>query len=181
MLPPLNAKSAGGQGIPAIAARLEQVKYHDAGNDPITTRLLTAVRPTPLASAIFLRPMASANCSGVMLMQTLYPHIVEQRKATISGLQYSAHQAIRYDMADTEFSHIGARLASVRTGFSDLSQKAWAERHTFRDTQWNNWEKGTRRIPVEAAEKLCEIYGLTLDFIYRGRRDGLSETASKTV
>lgn len=79
----------------------------------------------------------------------------------------------------TEYEDIGARLASIRTTFSDLSQKAWAEKHGFGLTQWNNWEKGTRRIPVEAAEKLSDLYGMTLDAIYRGRLDGLSENARK--
>lgn len=81
----------------------------------------------------------------------------------------------------TEYAEIGARLAAIRAAFSDLSQKAWAERNGFEATQWNNWERGTSRIPVENAERLCERYGLTLDFIYRGRRDGLAETASKAL
>jgi transcriptional regulator with XRE-family HTH domain len=76
---------------------------------------------------------------------------------------------------------IGARLRAVRLGFSELNQKEWAGRHGFSETQYNNWETGTRRIPVECAEKLCNTYGLTLDFIYRGRRDGLSETARNVV
>lgn len=80
-----------------------------------------------------------------------------------------------------EYDDIGKRLTLVRQGFSDLSQKAWAEKHGFEPTQWNNWERGRRRIPVENAERLCELYGLTLDFLYRGRRDGLSETASKVL
>ena len=79
----------------------------------------------------------------------------------------------------TEYEDIGVRLASIRATFSDLSQKAWAEKHGFGLTQWNNWEKGTRRIPVEAAEKLSDLYGMTLDAIYRGRLDGLSENARK--
>ena len=79
------------------------------------------------------------------------------------------------------YPEIGQRIASIRRGFSDLSQKAWAEKHGFAPTQYNNWEKGTRRIPVEAAERLCEAYGVTLDFVYRGRRDGLSEIASKVL
>ena len=93
----------------------------------------------------------------------------------------------RYNhMSDTpkgppEFEAIGARLASVRKAFSDFDQRAWAEKHAFGHTQWNNWEKGTRRIPVESAEKLCTLYGLTMDFVYRGRRDGLSDTASKKL
>ena len=80
-----------------------------------------------------------------------------------------------------QFADIGRRLASIRQGFSDLSQKAWAEAHNFSVTQYNNWERGIRRIPVDDAERLCSTYGVSLDFIYRGRRDGLSERASKVV
>jgi transcriptional regulator with XRE-family HTH domain len=84
-------------------------------------------------------------------------------------------------MSESQFSSIAARLTAIRSGFSDLNQRAWAERHGFQNTQWNNWEAGLRRIPVESAERLCDAYGVTLDFIYRGRRDGLSETASKVL
>ena len=80
-----------------------------------------------------------------------------------------------------DYSVIGARLTAVREGFSDLSQKAWAEKHSFSTTQYNNWEKGTRRISVDAAERLARDYGLTLDYIFLGRRDGLSEKASKAL
>lgn len=78
-----------------------------------------------------------------------------------------------------DFPEIAARLVKIREGFSDLNQKDWAAKHGFSHTQVNNWEKGVRRIPVDAAEKLCDIYGLTLDAIYRGRLDGLSEKALK--
>ena len=80
-----------------------------------------------------------------------------------------------------EYAAIGARLATVRTGFSDLTQKEWASKHGFNETQWNNWEKGARRIPVESAERLCHLYGLTLDFVYLGKRAGLAEIASKVL
>ena len=84
-------------------------------------------------------------------------------------------------MTETAYNAIGQRLEALRRGASELSQKAWAERHGFGPTRYNNWAKGNQRIPVEAAEKLCDSYGLTLDFIYRGRRDGLSENALKLV
>lgn len=85
-------------------------------------------------------------------------------------------------MIDTQtYVDIGHRLAAIRAAFGGLNQKAFAARHRFNGTQYNNWETGARRIPVEAAEKLCEAYGLTLDFVYRGRRDGLSESASKVL
>lgn len=87
-----------------------------------------------------------------------------------------------YGMAnEPDYTQIGERLVAIRQGFSALSQKDWAEKHGFNRTQLNNWEKGARRIPVDDAEKLCATYGLTLDWIYRGRRDGLSDTASKVL
>lgn len=38
---------------------------------------------------------------------------------------------------------------------------------------WNNYETGDRRINVDTAILLCERFGVTLDWIYRGRIAGL--------
>lgn len=81
----------------------------------------------------------------------------------------------------TPYLEIGQRLEAIREAFSDLSQKDWAERHAFGASTYNNWAKGIRRIPVENAERLCDLYGLDLDFVYRGKRDGLSENARKVL
>lgn len=75
----------------------------------------------------------------------------------------------------TQYYQIGQRLAAIRIAESTMSQKEWAEKHSFGATQYNNWEKGTRRITVDEAERLCLLYGLTLDFIYRGILSGISE------
>lgn len=116
-------------------------------------------------------------------MKTAYPHFVEQCKTTIGGLQNRPQIVNNYAMMAelAQYLEIGGRLAAVRLAFSDLKQNMWAEKHGFNPTQWNNWEKGARRIPVENAERLCALYGLTLDFIYLGRRDGLSESAAKAL
>lgn len=116
-------------------------------------------------------------------MDARYPHYVDKRKITFCGLRKLPQFVNSRDMSQdaTQYQEIGERLAAVRTAFSDLSQKAWAEKHGFSPTQYNNWEKGVRRIPVDESERLCNVYGLTLDFIYRGRRDGLSDTALKIL
>lgn len=80
-----------------------------------------------------------------------------------------------------DYRQIGERLRAVREGFSDLNQKAWAEKNGFNPTQYNNWEKGIRRISVDAAIELADLYGLDLDFIFRGKRSGLDEKASKVL
>ena len=80
-----------------------------------------------------------------------------------------------------DYAHIGERLRAVRTGFTDLLQAEFADRHGFNEDQYGSWERGSRRVTVEAAEKISDVYGLSLDWIYRGRRDGLSEKVSKIV
>lgn len=160
----------------------------DGGNFPRTTALLTAVGPNPTAAAMFLRPMASANSDAVVMAHD-YPQFVEECNATIGGLKKSSRplnyptsvRGIEMVENTNTYSDIGNRLYKIRTAFSDLNQKEWADKHVFQATQWNNWELGSRRIPIERAEKLCALYGLTLDFIYLGRRDGLSEKASKLL
>lgn len=79
------------------------------------------------------------------------------------------------------YMEIGARLRAVRTGFTDLTQAEFAKRHGFQKTQYNAWETGQNRITVDCAERLAASYGLTLDWIYLGRRDGLADRASKVL
>ena len=115
-------------------------------------------------------------------MQAMYPQKVESFKCAIGGLPPALWHAKSGPMSqDAQYLHIGERLKAVRLAFSGLPQNQWAEKHNFNLTQWNNWEKGARRIPVECAERLRYLYGLTLDCIYLGRRDGLSERASKVL
>lgn len=86
-------------------------------------------------------------------------------------------------MSEVEPQHkeIGDRLECIRKAFSDLKKKAFAESQGWNDTQYYNWVKGDRRIPVEAAEKLADRYELNLDFIYRGRVGNLSEIVLKKL
>lgn len=130
---------------------------------------------------MFLRPRASAR-SDAVVMSALYPRNVDFSKSTIGGLPLISQFVNHQGMSDTApFVEIGQRLEAIRQAFSDLSQKDWAERHSFSASTYNNWVKGIRRIPVENAERLCDLYGLDLDFIYRGKRDGLSENSRKVL
>lgn len=114
-------------------------------------------------------------------MTAVYPHNVDQRNTTIGGSPLAALWIYTEGMKNDAFPYrdIGERLSRIRNGFSEMSQREWAEKHGFSPTRYNNWEKGTRRIPVDEAERLCNLYGLTLDAVYRGRLDGLSENARK--
>ena len=39
--------------------------------------------------------------------------------------------------------------------------------------RWSQYESGERRITLEASMVLCDKYGVTLDWIYRGDESGL--------
>lgn len=118
-----------------------------------------------------------------MIMALQYPQMVEPVKPTFRGLHAHSQNGYFTPMGSEAYQYvdIGARLKAIRAAFSVLGQREWADRNGFNFSQYNNWERGERRIPVESAEKLCETYGLTLDFIYRGRRDGLSERAANSL
>lgn len=83
--------------------------------------------------------------------------------------------------SNPEYAEIGDRLRRVREAFSDLNQRQWAEKHGFPVTRYNNWEKGVRRITLDDASRLADLYGLDLDFIYRGKLDGLSDSARNSL
>ncbi|WP_085849227.1 helix-turn-helix domain-containing protein [Pacificibacter marinus] len=112
-------------------------------------------------------------------MHNTYPLIVDQINTTIGGLpknsQFVNFKAMSDTNAQPQYSEIGRRLAAIRQAESQMSQKEWAEKHSFGVTQYNNWEKGVRRIAVDEAERLCNLYGLSLDFIYRGNISGVSD------
>lgn len=80
-----------------------------------------------------------------------------------------------------QYRPIGVRLEAIRQAESNMSQKEWAEKHGFGVTQYNNWEKGVRRINVDEAERLCSLYEVSLDFIYRGKLSGVSENIKKLL
>lgn len=83
---------------------------------------------------------------------------------------------------EPEHAAIGARLKALREAFaSEMTQSEWAARHGFGVSQYNNWEIGLRRVPIEAASALADRYGLDLDWIYRGKVSGLDENARKAL
>jgi len=127
------------------------------GNFPAVTALLTAAALTPIVSAMARRLTAKNDA------------LLESAEGRHS----------RCMTVDRPYAEIGARLEALRIAMGETNQRAWADHNGFSPTRYNNWAKGRQRISVESAEILCDRYGLTLDAIYRGRLDGLSENMRK--
>ena len=62
---------------------------------------------------------------------------------------------------------IGKRLKRLRKALGK-TQAEMAELVGISKRAWGLIEKGARRINVGAALRLCDLYGLSLDWIYRG-------------
>ncbi|PWE32759.1 hypothetical protein DDZ14_08410 [Maritimibacter sp. 55A14] len=71
------------------------------------------------------------------------------------------------DEAKYPYWRIGQRLQALRetTGMSKTKYAAFCG---YNYTRYINWESGHRRMLPDEAEVLCDKFGVTLDFIYRG-------------
>jgi transcriptional regulator with XRE-family HTH domain len=67
---------------------------------------------------------------------------------------------------------VGERLALVRRVYG-LQQQEFAERATINASAYNQYERGKRLISISHAHRLCDVYALNLDWIYRGDPTGL--------
>ena len=67
---------------------------------------------------------------------------------------------------------IGARLRHTREALG-LNQREFALRVDLKENRYNQYETGVRPLTIEAALGICEQYGVTLDWLYRGDRSTL--------
>lgn len=67
---------------------------------------------------------------------------------------------------------IGERLALTRRAIG-LAQNDFAAGGGLAGNTYNQYESGKNRPNLDAAIKLCDAYGLTLDWIYLGDPSGL--------
>jgi transcriptional regulator with XRE-family HTH domain len=76
---------------------------------------------------------------------------------------------------------VGKRLILTRRALGFEKQKEFAERAGIAASAYNQWETGTKFPGVRSALLLCNEYGLTLDWIYRGDPSGLPYHVAKLL
>lgn len=69
---------------------------------------------------------------------------------------------------------VGQRLDWLRQ-FLNLSWTTFAAGIDVSSQKMSNWKRGDNGLPVSNAVQICEVYGVSLDFIYRGRADLLPQ------
>lgn len=68
---------------------------------------------------------------------------------------------------------VGNRLKVLRLMLG-LTKAEMADANGFDRTNYGRFEAGARGLPREVAFHLAERYGITMDWLYRGRWEGLS-------
>ena len=67
---------------------------------------------------------------------------------------------------------IAARLRATREAFG-LGQNEFARRAGIASNTYNQYEQAKNLPRLDFANQLCDTYGITLDWIYRGDTAGL--------
>jgi len=67
---------------------------------------------------------------------------------------------------------VGRRLRRTRLSLG-LDQQEFGTRAGLSQPQYNQFENGKRILTLSSALRLCDEYGLTLDWLYRGDPSGL--------
>jgi transcriptional regulator with XRE-family HTH domain len=70
---------------------------------------------------------------------------------------------------------IGARIARIRE-ITGATQTAFAKGVGASQGTLSAWESGKRPPGLKAGHQLCDVYGVTLDYIFRGDISGLSQS-----
>lgn len=75
---------------------------------------------------------------------------------------------------------IGLRLLVIRK-LSGMSQKEFARSVGATQSACGGWEKGLRPPGLKIGQALCDVYQLTLDYIYRGDAGGLPVRVEQAI
>ena len=67
---------------------------------------------------------------------------------------------------------VATRLRATREAFG-LGQNEFARRAGIASNTYNQYEQAKNLIRLDFANQICDTYGVTLDWIYRGDPSGL--------
>lgn len=107
-----------------------------------------------------------------------YSRFVNMSSVHETGIAPDAESAIIHGMQSPRI--IAARLAQTREALG-LKAADLCRQTGIAPNAWSQFESGERPITIKNAVKLCETYGLTLDWIYRGDAAGLPQRVFQQI
>jgi len=146
-------------------ASVNSTKY-SAGNSRRALQLLTADVPTPASVATAPGPPNASITSSTEFSMLLH----SSRTVNMSSVHASAVEScpivvFNLGMAES-LKSLGNRLKITRQAL-DLSAAELCRQIACKPNRWSQYESGERKITVEVANRLCDEFGLSLDWIYR--------------
>lgn len=128
--------------------------------------------PMPVISETGFKPPSAAKISSTVLsMGGNYPRSVE----VVNGHALEIDSALANDHSVSvtiTAERTATRLLMLREHLG-ITQAEFARSVAISPTRMNNFETGFRRLTLDVASKICDRYGVTLDWLYRGDPSGL--------
>lgn len=162
----LKPKTLGSASIPkARSASVISMKL-SGGISPRTRQLTTAEAVTVATAAVLVGPPnASITASTELSMLIDSSRNVKMSSLHATGVDFTVCELPKWPMAESNKS-LAKRLKSTREAL-DLKPADVCKILKVGANAWSQYESGERRITLRVAIKLCEAYGLTLDWVYR--------------
>lgn len=164
---PLKPKTDGSGALLYRASASENVKKFSDGMAPRAFQLLTADMPTPASdAAAAVPPKASMTASTELSMESEYSHFVIMSSVHDLAIDCCPIVGLKKPMAESTKT-IAGRLVRTREALK-VSAAELCRKIDCKPNRWSQYETGERPITLAIANRLCDEYGLTLDWIYRG-------------
>lgn len=162
----LKPKAEGSASLPSFVISLESFKKCRAGMALLAFQLSTAVTPTPAKTAVAaVPPKASTMSSTELSIPDQYSRSVNL--STVHDMAVDCFPSLRFKISMRESAKtIGDRLAATRIAIG-VKAADLCKRIKCKPNRWSQYESGERKITLTIADRLCDEYGLTLDWIYR--------------
>lgn len=84
------------------------------------------------------------------------------------------------DIPSDALTHAALRLRAARTALGKTQREACRAAGVEPNT-WNQWERARYLPDVLAMSRFSDLYGITLDWVYRGRADTMSPDRAEKI
>ncbi len=175
--PVLNPNTVGSTSSGRRAS--QNVKKWSEGIEPRLRQLLTADGLTPASEADFRGPPAALiTPSTDLIMPDNNSQSVKMSSVHNTAIENARCRVPNGSMGDDP-SNIANRLRRLVTALE--LEPADIEIFCPSKSRWSQYWRADRVITREIAEHLCDKYGATLDWIYRGNPGGMSPDLLKNI
>lgn len=163
----LNPKTDGETCLPLDANAELTSKKQSCEILPRADQLLTAEVPTRATSAARPGPPSASITSCTVLSMSFY----SSRRVKLSRLHKMELEKDRVGGSNTRMQDkvkaLSRRLKITREALG-LSAAELCRSIDCKPNRWSQYENGDRKLTLEVAEALCDEFGLSLDWLYRG-------------